>query len=65
MPKYLVQCDTGFCGVNETVVVTAEDESEAEGMAQEWWNETVAPSVTVEKEFEDGDEDAEGYQEIN
>ena len=65
MPKYLVHCDTGFCGVNETVIVNANDESEAEEIANEWWTETIEPSTTVERELVENDDDEDQYPEIN
>lgn len=65
MPKYLVHCDTGFCGVNETVIVNANDESEAEDFANDWWIETIEPSTRVERELVENDDDEDQYSEIN
>lgn len=64
MPKFLVHCDTGFCGVNEDVVVVADDEQTAESTACMWWDEQVEPSVNVIKELKETDDDYDDYQEI-
>ena len=65
MPKYLVHCSSGFCGVDDNVVIECDDEGGAEDAAREWWNDQVAMDVYVEKEItdEDGDE-YDDYQEI-
>ena len=65
MPKYLVHCDTGFCGVNDDVVVTAESESEAEEMALEWWNDSVAISADVTQEIDENSDEFDDYEDLN
>jgi len=65
MAKYLIHCDTSFCGVNEDVIVEASSESEAEDIAAEWWTETVETNVSVEREMETDDDEIDFYQEIN
>ena len=65
MPKYLVHCDSGFCGVNETVIVNANDEGEAEEIANDWWMELIEPSTKVEREMVENDDDENQYPEIN
>ncbi len=64
MPKYLVHCDTGFCGVNDDVIVTAESESEAEEQAQQWWDDQVSPSVDVTQEIDKDSDEFDDYEEI-
>ena len=63
MPLFKVECTSGFCGVDEIVIVDATDESEAEEIAQEWWSDQVAPSTGGAEETSESD--AEGYERIN
>jgi len=64
MPKYLIACDSGFCGVNEKFVVEADDESTAEETALERWTEECALSANVEREIPEDDEEIDWYEEI-
>jgi hypothetical protein len=63
MPRYIVECESGFCGVNDTVLVEADDEMEADKIANEWWQDQVAASVSVQNELKSDDDD--GYEQIN
>lgn len=66
MYKFLVHCDSGFCGVNEDVIVTADCASDAEEIAYDWWFDTVSPVTVVELKIDkDNAEEYEGYEEIN
>jgi hypothetical protein len=62
MPKYRVNCTCNFVGLDTDVVVNADNESEAEAITREWWQEYIMPEVGVEEEIEDNEE---GYEEIN
>ena len=65
MPKFIVHCDSGFCGVNEDVIVEAEDSDEADRIAEEWWIEQVSLYANVTCEITpENEEEYEGYQEI-
>jgi hypothetical protein len=64
MPRYIVECESGFCGVNDTVLVEADDEMEADKIANEWWQDQVAASVSVQNELKSNDDD-DGYEQIN
>lgn len=64
MPRYVVECDSGFCGVNETIIVEANNEMVAEDIAYKYWLDMVAFSVTVSHEATEEDED-EGFSEID
>ena len=60
--RYIVYCTSGLCGVEETIIVDAEDETQAEKFALDFWIETLQPAATCEREATDDDD---GYEEIN
>ena len=64
MPKYLIQCCTGFCGVDDRFVVEADDELEAEERAYEYWMEVLEPSATCEGEISEESIEENLYYEI-
>lgn len=63
MPKFVIKCSSGWCNVNDTVIVEADDESEAEDLAREWWEGAAALEVVSEGEATDEDLES-GYDEI-
>jgi hypothetical protein len=65
VPKYIIECESGFCGVNDTVIIDADSEEQAEDQALEWWTEQVSPSANVIKEATEEEIEDGGYEEIN
>jgi len=64
MPKYLVHCDTNWCGTNEDFIVEANDEDEAAEKAQAHWEEEAQLSSYVTREIDESDEEFDWYTEI-
>jgi len=64
MPKYLIECCTGFWAVNNKFVVEANDELEAEMMAYAHWMEILEPSATCKGEISEESIEENYYCEI-
>jgi hypothetical protein len=62
MPKYKIECSSGFASITETIVVDAQSPEDAEAMAEDWWMQELAPDVGTAEEIENNDD---GYTEIN
>lgn len=62
--KWVVQCSVNWVGCDETIIVEADNESEAEEKAAEYWDEMVAATVAVEGIATDDDLE-NGYPEID
>ena len=65
MPKYLIECATGFCGVDDLFVVEADDELEAEEMAYAYWMEILDPSAICKEEISEESIEENLYYEIS
>jgi hypothetical protein len=63
--KFIVRCESGFCGVDEILLVNADTLEEAEEMALAHWTEMLDPSAKVMEEINpDNEAEYEGYEEI-
>lgn len=63
MPKFVVKCASGFCGVTQTYLIEASDAEEAEQWAYREWLDRINPHIKSVEEATEDDENI-GYIEI-